>query len=195
MTQPQHCVIVDDVRAYRLQISSWLRELGFECTGVAGAREAWDLLCSQPTNLVVTDIDMPHISGFQLIRAIRTSEIAALESIPIIAASGLCDPDVGRFVQQIGASRFVAKPLDKETFLSAAQTVVGDAINSDTSGSDTTGSGKPGRSDEFDYSTSSLDRDFPKISPVLRRLAREAIEHPTADLLRIPSTKPTHRQP
>ncbi len=65
------CVIVDDVRAYRLQVKWWLDELGFQSTEASDADQALQVIRSQHPDLVVTDIDMPGHSGLDLVRAVR----------------------------------------------------------------------------------------------------------------------------
>lgn len=168
MSQPRHCVIVDDVRAYRLQIRKWLRSDGFECTEVGRAKQAWNVLRQQGADLVITDIDMPQMSGFQLIRNIRSLGANRLNLLPIIVVSGLCDIDIDRFVQQMGATRFVPKPLERGYFQTVVAAVMREQFRSHR---------------RSRFQTSALEKNFPQISPVLRRLAREALERPTTECI------------
>lgn len=119
----QHCLVVDDVRPYRELLCRWMTEWGFGCTAVERAREAWDAMQERPIDLIVTDIDMPDINGLQLIRAIRQSESQKQRTIPVIVISSLRDDAIDLITRQVGAVRFIPKPLEKSSFHQALQNV------------------------------------------------------------------------
>lgn len=112
----RHCVIVDDVRPYRDMLKKWFEEWGFRCSVAARAIDAWQAVLNDDVDLVVTDIDMPGISGLDLIRSIRASDALRNRIIPVIAISSLQDDDIDLITQQVGAIRFTPKPLDKNEF-------------------------------------------------------------------------------
>ncbi|QEF98941.1 CAI-1 autoinducer sensor kinase/phosphatase CqsS [Stieleria maiorica] len=110
-------MIVDDVRAYRKLLHQWFVEWGFSCSLASGAEEAWRLIQHQKVDLVVTDIDMPGVSGLDLIRAIRESGGADLKRVPVIAISSLQDDEIESITKRVGAIRFSPKPLDRDGLL------------------------------------------------------------------------------
>jgi CheY-like chemotaxis protein len=57
---------------------------------------------------VVTDLNLPHIDGFALVRAIRSHE--RYRTLPIVVISGNANPDTPGLVRQVGANAFFAKP-------------------------------------------------------------------------------------
>lgn len=57
---------------------------------------------------VITDLNLPHVDGFELVAAIRSN--AQHASLPIIVVSGNANPDVPRRALQVGADAFFAKP-------------------------------------------------------------------------------------
>jgi two-component system, chemotaxis family, chemotaxis protein CheY len=61
-----------------------------------------------PVNAVVTDLNMPRMDGFELIRRIR--EDRRLDATPIVVVSADADPATPARVKQLGASAFFAKP-------------------------------------------------------------------------------------
>ncbi|HEX4770598.1 MAG TPA: response regulator [Bryobacteraceae bacterium] len=57
---------------------------------------------------VITDLNLPHVDGFELVTAIRSNSKHA--RLPIIVVSGNANPDVPKRALQIGADAFFAKP-------------------------------------------------------------------------------------
>jgi CheY-like chemotaxis protein len=77
---------------------------------VADARAALSFLEQNGHSIagVITDLNLPHVDGFELVAAIRSN--AQHASLPIIVVSGNANPDVPRRALQIGADAFFAKP-------------------------------------------------------------------------------------
>ncbi|MCO8124317.1 response regulator [Stieleria sp. TO1_6] len=113
------CLVVDDVRSIRRQVVTWMSELGFECRDADNGAGAWELLQQRPVNLVVTDIDMPVSSGFDLLQSIRSSSDDALRQTAVLVISSLRDHEIEPLVRQQQANAFVMKPLDKSLFVDA----------------------------------------------------------------------------
>ncbi|KAA5545451.1 response regulator [Roseiconus nitratireducens] len=152
------CVIADDVRAPRQQIARWMEDLGFTCFTAADGVEAYELIAVNHPDLVISDIDMPDCTGFDLLRLIRNSEDAMICKTPVLVISSLQDHEVERFVREHRADSFLAKPLTKSTFL--------DAVFRTLRRSPAWGS--------FDVG----DDSSPRISPTLRELVRRAGQNP-----------------
>ncbi len=113
------CVIVDDVRAYRLQVKWWLDELGFQSIEASDAGQALEVIRTQHPDLVVTDIDMPGHSGLDLVRAVRDELEAPDSQVPVLVISSLEDDSIDAIVRSCRANGFLSKPLSRED-LSAA---------------------------------------------------------------------------
>lgn len=60
-----HILVVDDDEKLNKTVCTWLNDCGFETKGVLGAREAYDELYNSLYDLVVSDIMMPEIDGFE----------------------------------------------------------------------------------------------------------------------------------
>jgi CheY-like chemotaxis protein len=74
----------------------------------ASALQALQILESARVDAVVTDLNMPRMDGFELIRRIR--EDRRLASTPIIVVSADTDPATPERIAQLGVSAFFAKP-------------------------------------------------------------------------------------
>ncbi len=108
------CVIVDDVRAYRLQVKWWLDELGFRSIEASDAGQAFELIRMQHPDLLVTDIDMPGHSGLDLVRAVRDDLDAPYSEMPVLVISSLEDDSIGSIVRACRANAFLSKPLSRD---------------------------------------------------------------------------------
>ncbi|MBI3897708.1 MAG: diguanylate cyclase [Gammaproteobacteria bacterium] len=76
-------------------------------------QEAWDILASDPQiDLVVTDIQMPNMSGHELLRKIRSSEHRWLHSLPVIVMTTADDKSERDKAFANGANDFIVKPVD-----------------------------------------------------------------------------------
>lgn len=73
------------------------------------AAEAWRILHNGvAVRAIVTDLNMPHMDGFELIRRVRADR--DLGTIPIIVVSADTDPDTPGRIAQLGVDAFFAKP-------------------------------------------------------------------------------------
>ncbi len=117
----ERCVIADDTRAIREQLCQWLSEYGFDCTLAANGEEAFCSAQKLVPSLIVTDIDMPVMSGLDLVRMIRQSEIERLRNVNILVITSLEDVQLAEIVFHAGASAMLAKPVSKDLFFGAIE--------------------------------------------------------------------------
>lgn len=66
-----HILVVDDDEKLNKTICTWLNDCGFETKGVLGAKEAYDELYNSLYDLIVSDIMMPEVDGFEFARNVR----------------------------------------------------------------------------------------------------------------------------
>ena len=98
-------LIVEDEPAIADTIQYALETEGFRTHCITAGRPALDLLAKEPVALIVLDIGLPDISGFELCKAIRKAH-----SVPIIFLTARTD-EVDRVVGlEIGADDYVVKP-------------------------------------------------------------------------------------
>ena len=106
-------LVVEDSELYCQQLEQILTGPGRDVTVVHDATAALELLVEKPFSLVVTDLNLPRVSGLDLIREIRSRDLP----VTVIVISG--DPSVESAVEaiQLGALDFVLKPIDPDLFL------------------------------------------------------------------------------
>jgi len=75
--------------------------------------EAWEILNTEPgIDLVITDIQMPRVSGHQLLGMIRTAENHRIRNLPVIVMTTANDDSQKHLAFQNGANDFISKPVD-----------------------------------------------------------------------------------
>ena len=99
-----------------------LRAHGFDVEGEKDAREAVARATLFAPDLIVLDIQMPHMSGFELIEAIRRDVI--LRRTPIMAVTAYAGRGDEERIRDAGADAFVSKPVALRPFMEAVNGLV-----------------------------------------------------------------------
>jgi DNA-binding response OmpR family regulator len=107
MSKPRILVVDDDVPILTL-MRNLLREFGFEPVVAGTGAQALALAGEQRPDLVLLDINMPEMSGSEVIRALRRDHGAV--EMPILILSG--EPMAPTEVAALGANAAVQKPFD-----------------------------------------------------------------------------------
>ena len=109
-------LVVDDFSTMRRIVRNLLVELGFTNTLIQEADDgesALTMLRSQPFDLVVTDWNMPNMTGIDLLRAIRAE--AALKGMPVLMVTAENNRDQIIAAAQAGVNGYVVKPFTAVT--------------------------------------------------------------------------------
>ncbi len=88
-----------------------------------GGQEALSLLRSKPFHLVLLDIEMPDMDGFEVLRQMK--EDPSLRDIPVIVVSGMEDKASFERCLEIGAVDYVTKPFDLAQLKSCVDSHIG----------------------------------------------------------------------
>lgn len=118
-------LVVDDSRETTEMLTALLTFEGAQVTPARSGREALQLVRDQHFDLIISDISMPEMDGYQLLQEIRTSETA--QNIPALALTGYGRPaDIER-ARAAGFSEHVIKPLDIDKLFEIVCRLVGSA--------------------------------------------------------------------
>ena len=115
-------VVVDDAKHLARGLAEVLEMEGFETKFAFDGIEALSVMRTFVPNLVVTDLRMPKMDGFELIDAMRHDE--ALKGVPIIAITASIGRECRDKVIEKGANLFVAKPFNDEQLLEVIKTLL-----------------------------------------------------------------------
>ena len=111
-------LVVDDSRTALVTLNKMLRNLNFQCLTAINAREGIEMAKSLKPDLILMDVVMPEINGFQATRLLR--KIPETAHIPIIIISGTKMQTEEFWGEKMGANGFLPKPLDQKAFLTLA---------------------------------------------------------------------------
>jgi CheY-like chemotaxis protein len=100
-------VVAEDHADIRFVVQRTLERAGHEVVATADGAAALEAVRRHRPDIVVTDVDMPHMTGLDLCRAIRAD--AGLRHIPVVLASGSLLPGDDR-AAEVGASATLLKP-------------------------------------------------------------------------------------
>ena len=107
-------LIVDDFSTMRRVLRGLLREMGLESVGEAGdGAAALEQLRASPYDVVITDIGMPTMNGFELLAAIKRDEAFRHVQVLMVTAEARKD-DIVRSAQG-GAAGYIVKPFTRAT--------------------------------------------------------------------------------
>jgi CheY-like chemotaxis protein len=110
--RPAPVLVVDDSISVRRVASRRLQILGLEVEEVSNGVEALGKLSTRHYSMVLTDLEMPRMDGFELLAEMRRSP--ALAALPVIVASTESRPATRRRALALGARAFLAKPIDQD---------------------------------------------------------------------------------
>lgn len=111
MTDAPRILIADDDHSSRYLLHSMLSSAGYVVEAAEDGALALDTARAHPPDLMISDILMPRMDGYQLCREWRTD--ATLAAIPFIYyTANYTEPDDERFALSLGADRFLLKPMD-----------------------------------------------------------------------------------
>ena len=118
----QHILYIDDDEAQVFLIKRMLERWGYRVSGYLEQREALDALLSgkQRFDLVVTDFNMPGMSGLEVARAIRDAQ----PDLPVIVVSGYVTDALRAQAAQAGVRELISKPHELEELRDVVQRLV-----------------------------------------------------------------------
>ncbi|MDF1536021.1 MAG: sigma-54 dependent transcriptional regulator [bacterium] len=114
-------LIVDDERSMREMLEIFLRREGYAVAGSANAAGALAAMAGEDSfDLVVSDINMPGLSGLDLLREVRKSD----SGIPVIMITAYGSPDSAVEAMKLGAADYITKPFRIEEIKSRISAVI-----------------------------------------------------------------------
>jgi CheY-like chemotaxis protein len=109
-------LVVDDVPDVTEMIQLLLKHAGYDVTTAGSAKAALQMARKQHFDLVISDIGMPEMNGYELATALR--DLAAYNSTPLIAVTGYSEYDDRLRAVRAGFNVHLAKPIEPTQLLS-----------------------------------------------------------------------------
>jgi len=118
----QKILIVEDNELNLKLFCDLLRAHGFEVEPVRDGREALDRALAFRPELVVMDIQMPHVSGLELIEQFKGAE--ELRHVPVLAVTAYAARGDEERIRDAGAEGYVSKPISVAKFVESVRALL-----------------------------------------------------------------------
>jgi len=117
-------LVVDDAQTMRRIIVNLLRQLGFtNMTEADDGTTAWDKLNSEHIDLIISDWNMPKMTGIDLLKKVRESETYKITPFIMVTAEGKRENVIAAV--QAGVSNYIVKPFNAATLKEKMTKVIG----------------------------------------------------------------------
>ncbi len=113
MSTLKKVLVAEDEKVMRFMLCDFLETYNFQVIQAENGKKAWDLWKTESPDLLISDINMPHMSGIELLQRIKEED----KSFPVIIITGVSVDTAQRTAVEYKADGFLAKPFKmKELF-------------------------------------------------------------------------------
>lgn len=119
----RNILFVDDDQSTRLLLQAMLKQAGYLPITSPSAFEALDLVHKHAFDLIILDIMMPEMNGFEFLKRIKSSE--KVKNIPVVMLSSKDDKNTIQKALSLGASDYIVKPPQKEIVCKKLENILG----------------------------------------------------------------------
>src|SRR5438067_10920627 len=121
MTDLPRILVVDDTPANVRLLDAVLRPRGFDIVTATSGQEALDAIAMQPPDVVLLDVQMPGMNGYEVCRRVR--EDPELGALPIIMVTASLSEE-RTLALEAGADDFVVRPFDQAELVARVRSLV-----------------------------------------------------------------------
>lgn len=118
----KHIVIVEDTMDLQEAMAEILQMEGYLVSCAGNGEEAQALLNKSIPDLIITDLRMPKMDGYELIRSVRKNK--DWKTTPILVFSAMPPGDSEAHVLQLGANSYLKKPSTLEDLVESVKTIL-----------------------------------------------------------------------
>ena len=119
---PQVILVIEDDETMRLALKRILESEGYVLKLAADATELATVLDDQPVDLILLDVGLPWVNGFELAQLLKDHK--DLKKIPLVFVSGKASDEDMKKAFEIGADDYIKKPFDVEKLKKTVQTLL-----------------------------------------------------------------------
>ena len=116
-------LVVDDSSTVRRVVERTLERAGYDVIVAADGREALEQAQRAVPDLVLLDLVMPHVNGYQFCQSMRA--VSNLREVPVVLMSARADRIAEQFIAQTGAIDAICKPFGPEALLAVTTNALG----------------------------------------------------------------------
>jgi DNA-binding response OmpR family regulator len=117
-----HILVIEDDRSLRDLLRVHLGTQGYGIHIAADATDGLRAALEQRPDLILCDLNLPYLDGFELVQAFRGDELTA--HIPIVVLTGRVDDDSFARATQLGVRHYITKPVQLDDLISAIRSAL-----------------------------------------------------------------------
>lgn len=110
-TRKKQILVVDDEPLWIKMVSRLLQGRGYDVRFATNGSDALETLRTYEPDLILLDVKMPDMNGFDLLDRIK--KVPRLAVKPVVFISGIDDFDARKVARDLGATDYIVKPLDE----------------------------------------------------------------------------------
>jgi DNA-binding NtrC family response regulator len=120
MPAKNRVLVVDDEEALRIVLSAELEGEGYQIASAADGQEAINILATKEFDLILLDIKMPNVDGFEVLKYVKEH----CPKTKVVMLTGFADLKNAIESKKLGAEDFVSKPYDLVDLLTTVERVL-----------------------------------------------------------------------
>lgn len=109
---PKRILTIDDSKTMRDMLMLTLADAGFDVLQAVDGEDGLNVLSREHVDLVITDINMPRMDGYEVIRRVRADP--AYLTLPVLVLTTEGEADKRAIAKEAGATGWMVKPFDPE---------------------------------------------------------------------------------
>jgi DNA-binding NarL/FixJ family response regulator len=115
-------LLVDDEPGLREAVKEYLQESGFSVQTASNAREGWDMMQHNIPDLVISDIMMPQVDGYQFLKQMRDDQRFQALPVVFLTAKGMTGDRIQGY--QAGVDAYLPKPFDPDELVAIVENLL-----------------------------------------------------------------------
>lgn len=122
MPMSAHILLVDDEPGLREAVQAYLEDSGFKVDVASNAERGWELVQQKLPDLVISDIMMPQVDGYQFLKRLR--EDPRFKALPVVflTARGMTSDRICGY--QAGCDAYISKPFDPDELVAIVKNLL-----------------------------------------------------------------------
>lgn len=115
-------LLVDDEPGIREAVKDYLQESGFAVQVASNARQGWELVQQNTPDLVISDIMMPQVDGYQFLKQLRDDQRFKALPVVFLTAKGMTTDRIQGY--QAGVDAYLPKPFDPDELVAIVENIL-----------------------------------------------------------------------
>jgi chemosensory pili system protein ChpA (sensor histidine kinase/response regulator) len=116
-------LLIDDSLSIRKFIGRMLEAAGYQVATAGDGEEGIRKASTQAYNVIITDLEMPKLNGYEVIQALRSRQ--QTQSVPILVMTTRAGEKHRQLALNVGATGYITKPVEERTLLKEIERVAG----------------------------------------------------------------------